>query len=95
MSQSTEPTTDWRKFAICREVDDDTFFPGPGDIRGINYAKEICAGCPVARPCLISALREEGGRAKSNRFGVRGGKSAGQRYAMYTAYRRQQQRAAA
>lgn len=89
----TGSVPDWRELAVCREVDDDTFFPSLGDTRGINYAKTICAGCPVVRACLVNALREEGGRAKNNRFGVRGGKSAGQRYAMYTAYRKQLQRA--
>lgn len=93
MNYQTEPTPNWRDLAVCREVDDDTFFPSPGDISGINYAKTICAGCPVQRACLVNALREEGGRAKNNRFGVRGAKSAGQRYAMYTAYRKQRQRA--
>ncbi|MFG2780779.1 WhiB family transcriptional regulator [Streptomyces prunicolor] len=95
MNHRPEPAPDWRELAVCREVDDNTFFPSPGDVTGINYAKTICAGCPVQRACLVDALREEGGRAKSNRFGVRGGKSAGQRYAMYTAHRRRQQRAAA
>lgn len=95
MSRRLELAPDWRESAVCREVDDDTFFPALGDTSGINYAKTICAGCPVRQACLVEALREEGGKAKNNRFGVRGGKSAGQRYAMYTAHRRRQQRAAA
>lgn len=86
--------SDWRSSAGCREVDPELFFPTPGDIRGTNQAKEICGQCPVRRACLFEALREEGGRAKENRFGIRGGKTPGQRYAIYMT-RRKQQRAAA
>jgi len=86
----TEPPTDWRKFATCRNVDGDLFFPTPGDFRGINAAKAICAHCPVRLSCLHEALIEEDGRAKDNRFGVRGGKGPSQRYAMYSAGRNRQ-----
>lgn len=86
---------DWRTFGACREVDPEQFFPTPGDFRGINVAKAVCAGCPVRRTCLTAALAEENGRAKDNRFGVRGGTGPGQRYALYTAARKRARRAAA
>ena len=93
----TEPARAWLTKAACRAngVDPDLFFPAPGDLRGINAAKGVCARCPVRRACLADALAEEGGRAKSNRFGVRGGKAPGQRYALYAATRKQRQREAA
>lgn len=75
---------DWRDASACREINDDTFFPQPGDTRGTEKAKAICAGCPVRRTCLAEALAEEGGRTKDNRFGVRGGLTHNQRYAEYT-----------
>lgn len=89
----TEPAPDWRKFSACRGLSDDTFFPKPGNTAATNYAKSICAVCPVRLVCLEVALREEGARTKDNRFGVRGGKTHGQRYALYTT--RRKRRAAA
>lgn len=94
-TRSSQPAPDWRESAACREIDPELFYPKPGNVRGINAAKGICAGCPVRRACLEKALAEEAGRAKDNRFGVRGGTAPGQRYAIYTARRKQQQRAAA
>jgi WhiB family redox-sensing transcriptional regulator len=91
---NTQHATNWRDAAACREVDPDLFFPTPGDTRGTNAAKSICLTCPVRRTCLINALAEEGGKAKDNRFGIRGGKTHGQRYAMYAAARKQRQAAA-
>jgi WhiB family redox-sensing transcriptional regulator len=90
----TQPT-DWRTDGACRGEDPDLFFPTPGDTRGINAAKGICVGCPVRRACLADALAEENGRAKDNRFGIRGGKGPGQRYALYTAARKRERRSAA
>lgn len=90
----TEPAVDWRKSGACRETDPEAFYPNPGDTRGINQAKEICTACPVRLTCLEDALAEEGGRSKDNRFGVRGGLTHGQRYALYQR-RRMARRAAA
>jgi hypothetical protein len=89
MNHHAEP--DWHTRALCLGMDADVFFPEPGDVAATNHAKRICTGCPVRQACLTNALREEGGRAKDNRFGVRGGKAPGGRYAMYTVYRKQQQ----
>lgn len=77
-------TADWRDEALCREMNDDTFFPQPGDTDGTETAKAICARCPVQPTCLEVALAEEGGRTKDNRFGVWGGLTHNQRYARYT-----------
>lgn len=43
-------------------------------------ARAACKGCPVQRECLELALREE--RAVSNVWGVRGGRSVGERQQM-------------
>jgi hypothetical protein len=43
-------------------------------------ARSACRGCPVQRECLELALREE--RAVSNVWGVRGGRSVGERQQM-------------
>lgn len=75
---------DWRDDSACRDINDDTFFPKPGDTDGTEKAKAICARCLVRRTCLEAALAEEGGRTKDNRFGVRGGLTHNQRYAEYT-----------
>lgn len=83
---------DWHTRALCLGMDADIFFPKPGDVAATNHAKRICDSCPVRQACLAEALREEGGRAKDNRFGVRGGKAPGGRYALYSTYRKQQQR---
>jgi len=86
---------DWRDAALCRDVNDDTFFPSPGDTAATEYAKSICALCPVRPTCLAEALAEEGGRTKVNRFGVRGGLTHSQRYALYTRRRLSSLKAAA
>lgn len=92
---SRKRTADWRDEALCRDINDDTFFPQPGDTVGTEYAKQICAGCPVQPVCLAEALAEEGGRTKDNRFGVRGGLTHNQRYALYTRRRLSAVKAAA
>jgi len=93
MSHYTDASA-WRESAACQGIADDTFFPAPGDTAAAEHAKAICAGCPVRRPCLAEALAEEGGRTKAYRFGVRGGKTHGQRYALYAAGRASRKTAA-
>lgn len=81
---------DWRDQSACRDIQDDTFFPKPGDTRATEKAKAICANC-LARPArLAEALAEEGGRTAANRFGIRGGKTHSQRYHLYSRSRKNQ-----
>jgi hypothetical protein len=91
----TEPAVDWRKFGACRALNDDTFFPTPGDTRGIEAAKTICNTCPVAArmACLTEALREEGGRQAENRHGIRGGMTGSQRRSLYEKQRARRKQA--
>lgn len=69
--------------ALCVGEDPEVFFPLPGDRATAAKAREICARCPVIEACLTAALREEGGRSHSTRFGIRGGKSPNQRHRLY------------
>lgn len=85
----------WRTAGACRTEDPDLFFPTPGDERGIEAAKQICAGCPVAArmACLTEALREEGGCQPSNRHGIRGGLTGSQRRSLYEKQRARRRQA--
>lgn len=51
---------DWHKYALCRQVDPELFFPiaerGPGTRRQVAAAKAVCARCPVQPECLDWAL---------------------------------------
>ena len=45
-------------------------------------AAELCAGCPVVETCLSFALEMEGNAAANHRYGIYGGKTPAQRYAL-------------
>lgn len=46
--------TSWMRRGACRSYPPDTFFPSDGV--GVERAKAICSGCPVADSCLNYAL---------------------------------------
>jgi len=48
-------TTDWMQDALCAQVGGDLWFP-EGQGATAAPAKNICARCPVASPCLQYAL---------------------------------------
>jgi hypothetical protein len=52
-----EEEPDWRDFADCQDHDWRLWFP---DLDGIDptQALRICATCPVADPCLETALQQ-------------------------------------
>jgi hypothetical protein len=52
------PKSAWHGMGRCggREQSDELFFPSSPNAPGVEYAKAICSGCPVARECLIDAL---------------------------------------
>jgi len=56
-------TSDWRAEAACRTADPDVFFP-TGTARDMErqqrIARGVCAGCPVSRQCLQTALALDG-----------------------------------
>lgn len=55
----TEPATDWRKTAACRDEEPELFFPkgheGPW-LLVIKEAKAVCRRCPSKGSCLAYAL---------------------------------------
>ena len=65
----------WRDRAACRGTDLAVFFPGRG--RSAEPARQICARCPVRRPCLEFALSQGivhgiwGGLAERDRRALR------------------------
>jgi WhiB family redox-sensing transcriptional regulator len=77
--RSPAGSTDWQYRAACRDVDPELFFPvgnaGPALIQ-IGKAKQVCARCPVRRPCLQWAL------GSGQDTGVWGGTSEEERRAL-------------
>ena len=76
---AVRPPSSWLERARCKGMDTSWFYPGSGDHFTMRVAMRVCAGCPVKRECLESALAEE---PEGYRFGVRGGKTAQQRETM-------------
>lgn len=66
-----EDQVPWQAFALCAETDPEIFFPEKGE--STAPAKRVCLGCEVRTECLEDAL------LKSERYGVRGGKSEKER----------------
>ena len=54
--QSPAGGVSWRDQAECRTIDPGIFFPDPGDVLGVERAKQVCDGCPVASECLSYAV---------------------------------------
>ena len=49
----------WVDDARCAGAPSDIFFPeGGGHHAAVDYAKNLCAGCPVATQCLSEALAD-------------------------------------
>lgn len=70
-TDTADTETSWMAQGNCRHEPPERFFPSDGV--GVELAKQICATCPVAEPCLEYALE--------NRIdhGVWGGTSERQR----------------
>lgn len=64
-------STRWHEQALCRQVDQDLFFPEVGESN--SAAKRVCRVCDVAAECLEYAL------ANDIRHGIFGGLSGNQR----------------
>lgn len=76
-----QTTTQWREYAVCRQVDPDLFFPIPNSTTGARQAEEakkVCGTCPVKRQCLSWALEAKqdigvwGGLTEEERAGIHG-----------------------
>lgn len=84
----------WRDYAACLgmvERGSDPWFPhtafGRSRAKGyktaaIRHAQEICAECPVRGQCLALAMKREEGLKLDGRYGVFGGLTPEQRYAL-------------
>ncbi|MGH8825918.1 MAG: WhiB family transcriptional regulator [Jiangellaceae bacterium] len=73
---SIDPADTWRALAACRGMDTDLFYPeGRGQALHVRemIAKQVCAGCPVAREC-----RQAAGE-RPERYGIWGGRTEGER----------------
>ena len=73
---SFHPADTWRSMAACRGMDTDMFYPeGRGEAlhRREEIAKQICAGCAVARQC------REAANELPERYGIWGGRTEGER----------------
>lgn len=79
-------TARWTDGAACKPEDLPLFFPKGhggrnGDPNRDKPGKAICARCPIRERCLTEALQEEAG-AGQQRWGIRGGLTADERYAL-------------
>ncbi|MXZ67494.1 MAG: WhiB family transcriptional regulator [Acidimicrobiia bacterium] len=63
----------WRDQAACRTTDPGVFFPDPGDVVGVERARQVCDGCPVATECLSYAV------GTNQTEGIWGGTTPGER----------------
>lgn len=85
--------TTWRDKAACRNIttnpdfdpEEDPFYDPPEREDGGDkweYARAMCAKCPVAASCLADAVAEEAG-VEERREGFRGGHSPAQRHRIF------------
>lgn len=79
---------EWMKRSVCRTADPELFFTADEDHVSVELSPEemitktrFCDRCPVAGPCLITALTEK-------RLGFWGGTNTAQRRAMRRAKNR-------
>ncbi|HWN31977.1 MAG TPA: WhiB family transcriptional regulator [Pseudonocardia sp.] len=77
----TEHEWQWQRLGSCRGMDSATFYHPDGErnpsrARRTARAKEVCASCPVMKPCREFALRTR------EPFGVWGGLAETERRAI-------------
>lgn len=80
--------TDWSAHAVCAspafiDRQDELWFAHSSDRAAISKAKGLCNGCPVRDDCLAEAMAAEGDAGRSNRYGIRGALTPGQRRRRY------------
>lgn len=84
-------TEGWGKQAACRELSaeeaDRIFFPPEGHAtrsKDVDYTEALsfCNRCPVKDECLAVALTAEAGASKGSRYGIFGGRSPRERWAL-------------
>lgn len=82
--ETLEPDDMWREQAACAAPwfadDRDMWFAEDTDRATVRAAKKVCKTCPVRDICLAKAKAEEEGKGRQNRWGIRGGLTARQRW---------------
>lgn len=79
MSKSTEAVVVDASGALCAEIDPELWFPsvenasGQNSYEAANYAKSVCARCPLSLVCLTTALRNK------EDYGIWGGATPNER----------------
>lgn len=68
----------WMEQGQCQHADPSMFVDARNS-RDVEKAKRVCAICPVVEECLEFALACEGDETRSNRFGIYGGLTPGER----------------
>ena len=68
----------WRKYAACRGMDVNIFFPEQGDTDAVDAAKDICSRCSVTTECFVASNHAFGQRTIHD-SGVWGGLTPAQR----------------
>lgn len=63
----------WTQQARCSKTSASVMFPHDGDAAGIEYAKSLCAECPVRAQCLADALEH------GEQWGIWGGLTTNER----------------
>jgi len=71
----------WQDSALCAQTDPEIFFPNKGG----SYIppREVCGACLVRSNCLEKAMTEEVTAHSSDRYGMFGGLTPRERYALY------------
>lgn len=71
--------------SACKEIDTEAYYlpdhVGQYDKYLLETLRAVCAGCPVKRPCLKYAMRNE-------RFGIWGGLTSAERAALLESHNR-------
>lgn len=70
---------DWRRWAVCRNLDPDLPFAKANTAEAEAFIGVACAVCPVSQECLSHAMRSERDLSPGSRFGVFGGLTSTQR----------------
>ncbi|MGW2186608.1 WhiB family transcriptional regulator [Streptomyces sp. NPDC001719] len=74
--------------AVCASVAPEVFFPAEGNEVLVALAQRLCCQCPVKAACQALALEKEGSARPYMRFGIWGGTTPSERYALYRHKRR-------
>jgi len=79
MTRKREPVTIDATDALCAEIDPELWFPSTDGNRtqssyvAANYAKSVCARCPLITQCLLTALNNK------EEYGIWGGATPSER----------------